>query len=262
MASAAPDRVDTMTTTTRSVDARFGHRSDRRDAARGCARSGRHARRRALRQGRVPESRRLGEGPRGGVDPPRGRAQWPADQGRDDSRRHLGQHRHRLRDDRRRAWLPPEAVHAGQRHARADAHAEGLRRRARADRSRWKAPTAPFAKRGGCSPPIRSATSTPISTTTTPTGARTTRPPVPRSSSRPKAASRTSSPGLGTSGTFMGIGRRLREFNPRHPPDLRQPDSPMHGVEGLEAHGDGDPCPASTTTRWRTRTSASTTERA
>jgi S-sulfo-L-cysteine synthase (O-acetyl-L-serine-dependent) len=40
--------------------------------------------------------------------------------------------------------------------------------------------------------------------------------------------------GLGTSGTFMGTGRRLREFSR----DIRlisvQPDSPMHGVEGLK----------------------------
>ena len=40
--------------------------------------------------------------------------------------------------------------------------------------------------------------------------------------------------GLGTSGTFMGVGRRLREFSS----DIRllsvQPDSPMHGVEGLK----------------------------
>ncbi len=40
--------------------------------------------------------------------------------------------------------------------------------------------------------------------------------------------------GLGTSGTFMGIGRRLREFRR----DIRlvsvQPDSPLHGVEGLK----------------------------
>jgi cysteine synthase B len=40
--------------------------------------------------------------------------------------------------------------------------------------------------------------------------------------------------GLGTSGTFTGSGRRLREFNP----DIRlisvQPDSPLHGVEGLK----------------------------
>src|ERR687891_457112 len=40
--------------------------------------------------------------------------------------------------------------------------------------------------------------------------------------------------GLGTSGTFMGVGRRLRE----HRRGVRlisvQPDSPLHGVEGLK----------------------------
>jgi S-sulfo-L-cysteine synthase (O-acetyl-L-serine-dependent) len=40
--------------------------------------------------------------------------------------------------------------------------------------------------------------------------------------------------GLGTSGTFMGVGRRLREYRR----DIRlisvQPDSPMHGIEGLK----------------------------
>lgn len=40
--------------------------------------------------------------------------------------------------------------------------------------------------------------------------------------------------GLGTSGTFMGVGRRLREYNR----DIRllsvQPDLPMHGIEGLK----------------------------
>ena len=40
--------------------------------------------------------------------------------------------------------------------------------------------------------------------------------------------------GLGTSGTFTGVGRRLREYRR----DIRlisiQPDSPMHGVEGLK----------------------------
>jgi S-sulfo-L-cysteine synthase (O-acetyl-L-serine-dependent) len=40
--------------------------------------------------------------------------------------------------------------------------------------------------------------------------------------------------GLGTSGTFTGVSRRLREYNP----DIRlvsvQPDSPFHGLEGLK----------------------------
>lgn len=40
--------------------------------------------------------------------------------------------------------------------------------------------------------------------------------------------------GLGTAGTFTGVSRRLREYNP----DIRlvsvQPDSPFHGLEGLK----------------------------
>jgi S-sulfo-L-cysteine synthase (O-acetyl-L-serine-dependent) len=40
--------------------------------------------------------------------------------------------------------------------------------------------------------------------------------------------------GLGTSGTFMGVGRRLREFNPDIQLISVQPDSPMHGIEGLK----------------------------
>jgi len=40
--------------------------------------------------------------------------------------------------------------------------------------------------------------------------------------------------GLGTSGTFMGVGRRLREFNSDIQLISVQPDSPMNGVEGLK----------------------------
>src|SRR5436305_6775563 len=40
--------------------------------------------------------------------------------------------------------------------------------------------------------------------------------------------------GLGTSGTFVGTGRRLRQFNPGIKLISFQPDSPLHGLEGLK----------------------------
>jgi len=40
--------------------------------------------------------------------------------------------------------------------------------------------------------------------------------------------------GLGTSGTFVGITRRLKLFNPQIRAISMQPDSPLHGLEGLK----------------------------
>ena len=40
--------------------------------------------------------------------------------------------------------------------------------------------------------------------------------------------------GLGTSGTMMGTGRCLRELNPDIELIAVQPDSPLHGLEGLK----------------------------
>src|SRR5205809_647775 len=40
--------------------------------------------------------------------------------------------------------------------------------------------------------------------------------------------------GLGTTGTFVGTGRRLRSFNPGIKLISFQPDSPLHGLEGLK----------------------------
>ena len=40
--------------------------------------------------------------------------------------------------------------------------------------------------------------------------------------------------GLGTSGTFVGTSRRLKEFNPEIKAISFQPDSPFHGLEGLK----------------------------
>jgi cysteine synthase B len=40
--------------------------------------------------------------------------------------------------------------------------------------------------------------------------------------------------GLGTSGTFVGVVRRLRELNPSLKAAAVQPESPLHGLEGLK----------------------------
>jgi cysteine synthase B len=40
--------------------------------------------------------------------------------------------------------------------------------------------------------------------------------------------------GLGTSGTCMGVGRRLKEFNPKIQIIAVEPDSAFHGLEGLK----------------------------
>ncbi|MFP4229131.1 MAG: PLP-dependent cysteine synthase family protein [Salinivenus sp.] len=40
--------------------------------------------------------------------------------------------------------------------------------------------------------------------------------------------------GLGTTGTFMGVTRRLKEHNPSVQCVAVQPDAPMHGMEGLK----------------------------
>ncbi len=40
--------------------------------------------------------------------------------------------------------------------------------------------------------------------------------------------------GLGTTGTFVGVTRRLRELNPQLSAIAVQPESPLHGLEGLK----------------------------
>ena len=43
--------------------------------------------------------------------------------------------------------------------------------------------------------------------------------------------------GLGTSGTFVGTARRLKELNPNIRAISMQPDSPLHGLEGVKHMG-------------------------
>jgi len=40
--------------------------------------------------------------------------------------------------------------------------------------------------------------------------------------------------GMGTSGTFMGVTRRLKEYNPAITCISMQPDNPLHGLEGMK----------------------------
>jgi len=40
--------------------------------------------------------------------------------------------------------------------------------------------------------------------------------------------------GTGTSGTFMGVSKRLKDFDPAIQIALMQPDSPFHGLEGMK----------------------------
>ncbi len=43
--------------------------------------------------------------------------------------------------------------------------------------------------------------------------------------------------GLGTTGTFIGTARRLKEYNPNIQTISMQPDSPLHGLEGMKHLG-------------------------
>ena len=74
----------------------------------------------------------------------------------------------------------------------------------------------------------------PTSTGTRTTGKLTITRPQTRSGSRQKDAWTHFVAGLGTSGTFMGTTRRLRELNPRIKCVSMQPDSPFNGLEGLK----------------------------
>lgn len=55
----------------------------------------------------------------------------------------------------------------------------------------------------------------------------------PKSGNKRVAASRFIT-GLGTSGTFMGIARQLKQYNEKVRVVSVQPDSPFHGLEGMK----------------------------
>ena len=135
---------------------------------------------------------------------------------------------------------PRAAVRAGQRHARAQAAPARLRRRARADRSdgrqRRRDPRGAAARRAT----IPTRTSTRTSTTTRRTGARTTTRPAPEIIEQTDGRLTHFVAGLGTSGTFVGTGRRLREWQPVGAADLGAAGLAAPRARRPEAHGLGD----------------------
>ena len=163
---------------------------------------------------RVREPGRVGQGSAGPADDLEGLASGALAPGKVAARRDLGQYRHRLRDARRRARLPvtlcvPENVTPERKRM-----LQRLRRRARAHRSARRARTARSARRGGCSRPTRT---------------RYFYPDQYNNEFNWRAHYDTTAPGdleqtagrlthfvagLGTSGTFVGVGRRLREVLP------------------------------------------------
>ena len=170
-------------------------RPHRQHAARPPARHrARRPRRRTLRQGRVLQPRRLRQGPPRPEHDPGGREVRRAPPRQDHPGRHLGQHRHRLRHDRRGARLPRPAVPAAQRLPGAQEDPARLRRGDRPDQPRRAVrrghPDGQEAVRRGPRPvllprPVRQRRQLagPLQ-----------RPPGRRSGRRPRDASPTSSP--------------------------------------------------------------------
>ena len=158
--------------------------------------------------------------------------------------------------------LPRDAVRAGERDARAQAHPAARTAPSSSSPIRWKAPTARSrsAQAMYAASPERyfypDQYNNPVNwrahyDTTGPeileqTGGRITHFVA----------------GLGTSGTFMGTGRRLREFNPTIVLDLGAARLAAARPRRAEAHGDGHRARASTTRRWPTRTCGVGTEEA
>ncbi len=123
---------------------------------------------------------------------------------------------------------------ARQRQRRAPPAGDRVRRRGRVQRSARRAATARSAWFVPCMRKTRTRISCPTSTTTTPTGSPTTTGPGMEIWEQTRGTVTHFVAALGTSGTFMGVTRRLKEMNP----DVRcisvQPAEPWHGLEGLK----------------------------
>ena len=97
-----------------------------------------------------------------------------------------------------------------------------------------KAPTARSAACAKFTTPIPTNISTPTSTAIPRNPARTTTTTAPEIWEQTQGRITHFVAGLGTSGTFVGTTRRLKELNPKIRCISMQPDSGFHGLEGLK----------------------------
>ena len=172
------------------------------------------------RQGRVPQPRRLGQGPRGAGHHRGRREAGQAPARRRHRRGHGGQHRHRPRAGRQRARLSLGHRDARDAEPGEEGHAAAVRRRpapgaGRALRqSRQLRALLRRARRGAGARPSRTARSGPTSSTTSPTATATTAPTGPEIWEQTDGRVDGFTCSVGTGGTLAGVARALKERNP------------------------------------------------
>lgn len=178
------------------------------------------------------QPRRLGQGPRRVAHDRRCGAQWATDARPHPHRRHQRQHRHRLCDDRRGQGLRSPSGHAGQRHTRAKALAWAYGARI--------IESDPLEGTDGAIRLVRQIVAVEPQRYFYPDQYNnegnwrahfdTTGPVIP---DRPAAVMHFVA-GLGTTGTFTGIGRRLKQHNPAIELVALQPADELQVIEGLK----------------------------
>ena len=178
------------------------------------------------------QPRRIREGPACAEHDSGGSGQRGAAPRQDDHRCNQRQHGHCLRDDRRGAGLSREALLAGQRFARAQDAFSGRLARRWSSPPATKARTARFAACTRSLPPTRKNISIPDQYSNPANWQAHYRATANEIWEQTGGRITHFVAGSGTSGTFVGTTRRLKELNPAIRCISLQPDASFHGLEG------------------------------